>query len=115
MIYKISRLPPSVNSMYGINRKAGVKNRYRTSEYDLWIYEAGRELLPVVPLKCSSYRLQVLVPPKMKHANADLDNFLKPISDLLVKNGATPDDRYCLDFRILCADMPMIEIQVEGV
>lgn len=115
MIYRISTLPPSVNSMYAVNRRAGTKNRYRTPEYDLWLYESARELVPVTPLKSRKYKLDIQIPDGMKHPNSDLDNFLKPISDLLVKNGATPDDKHCKHHCIRETSVTEITITVEGV
>lgn len=91
MLYKITTLPPSVNSMYGVVRGGGVKDRYKTPEYTAWIREATKEISPVTPLKAEKYELHIHLPKTMR---GDIDNRVKPISDLLVTTGATPDDKH---------------------
>lgn len=115
MLYRISALPPSVNAIYAVSYRKGAKDRYRTKKYDDWLSSTARELAPVTPIKGEKYRLDVLIPWGMKHGSSDLDNFLKPISDLLVKNGASPDDKHCVSFSIAEADVPTIMITVVGV
>lgn len=114
MIYRLSKLPPSANRMYGLNKGRGI-GRFISKDYAAWIVLATRDISPVKPLQAFYYTLTARVPVKMKRKNSDLDNFLKPLSDLMVRTGATPDDCQCRDFRIHLADVPTIEIEVIGL
>lgn len=114
MIYRISKLPPSANRMYGLNKGRGI-GRFISKEYAEWIALATRDISPVKPLTAFYYTFTARVPLKMKRKNSDLDNFMKPLSDLMVRTGATPDDCNCTDFRIYLADVPTIEIEVCGI
>lgn len=93
MIYRISQMPPSVNQMYEVNFRAGrgKKDRRRSDAYNDWIALAFKELLPVTPLSCEKYELHLHLPKNMR---GDLDGRAKALIDILVKVGATPDDKH---------------------
>ncbi len=112
MIYRISSLPPSVNRLYGMRKVIGGQSHYTSKRYAAWISKTIPELSPITPVKCEKYTLEIRVPFKKKRKNSDLDNFIKGISDLLVKVGATPNDCNCLDFRIYVADVQEIELDI---
>ena len=91
MIYRLTHLPPSVNQMYRMVYRSGRGDRVKTHEYDLWLNSAGKELLPIKPIKTEKYELHIHLPKKMR---GDLDGRAKGLIDLLVKCGATPDDKH---------------------
>lgn len=105
MIYKISQVPPSLNSMYMYLRKG----RVTTREYEAWKTAMGKELLPIQPIKSEKYALYIQIPRKTR---GDIDNRIKAISDLLVSVGATPDDRHMDRLQIERADIDCVKIEV---
>jgi crossover junction endodeoxyribonuclease RusA len=84
--------PPSVNSMFANVQRKSSRGRYPTTAYRNWQNEAGWALKQQKPGKISG-RYNVLfelgVPNKRR---ADLSNFWKGPSDLLVKMGVVEDD-----------------------
>ena len=108
MIYRLSEVPPSLNMMFHYVRKG----RVLTKEYREWRKAMSKELLPVTPLKCEKYSLEIQVPRKTR---GDIDNRIKAISDLLVEVGATPDDRHMDECRIVRADIDETIIEVVGL
>jgi len=80
--------PPSANAMF-TNRRGG---RARTKAYDMWINDAGTQLLTQRPKRHTgpvTVAITVGLPDKR---NRDLDNLLKPLLDLLVKHQIIQDD-----------------------
>lgn len=82
------RSPPSANAMY---RNAPGKGRVKTKVYQDWIKAAGWEVAVQNPGCISGpYHLQISV--KRASLRKDIDNFCKPVSDLLVSMGVVDDD-----------------------
>ncbi len=95
MIFPLSSLPPSVNSMY----IAKGRHRYKTMEYTHWIVKTLGELRRYPPFYCEKYSCDIRIPFALKD-RGDIDNKIKGISDIFVKAKLMPDDRHCLDMRI---------------
>ena len=82
--------PPSTNQLYA-NRKGG---RYKTGKYKAWIARAGFQIKNQT-FECD--RLEAEVPVEVLitvpyNGRRDLDNYFKPILDLLVSMNLIPDD-----------------------
>ena len=83
--------PPSANNLW----RSARGRTYRSRTYTDWLLEAGllaKQCLKE-PIK-GPYKLSITAarPDKRKR---DLDNLLKPISDLLTSIGAIEDDHLC--------------------
>ena len=79
--------PPSVNAMYRNGGKG--RGRFKTKQYEKWLLQNRVALLKVPKMGPGRYGLIVIM---KKRANADVSNYIKPIEDILVKAGITPDD-----------------------
>lgn len=83
--------PPSANRLW---RRSG-KTIHKATKYTKWLRDAGFIALSqkpggiIGPYKIS---IQAARPDKRRR---DLDNLLKPISDLLVSVGVVADDSHC--------------------
>lgn len=96
----IIRLPPSVNQCWYNVPKRGRKN---TPVYEAWATAAGWEMKIARPVKVSGpYFLEILVHPGMP---GDIDNRIKPISDLLVKLDLVDDDKHAQSVTIRRSDL----------
>jgi len=83
--------PPATNNLY---LNVG-KRRVRTKRYDAWIESAHAALaLQRAGSLSGPYQFSMIVerPDRRKR---DLDGLLKPVLDLCVKAGLTPDDSLC--------------------
>jgi len=81
--------PPSVNSTWrDVNGRVILSKRYRD-----WILEAGRAVAAQLPAQAplKHYRLWIDATPPDRRAR-DLDNLIKPTSDLLKRAGVIEDD-----------------------
>jgi Holliday junction resolvase RusA-like endonuclease len=101
----LAYLPPSVNHAF-MRRKAG--QVIRTDAYRTWSngegYQVNRQL-------ASQHRFTgpvfVTVAMKRPRSNADLDNRLKPIGDLLQKSGAIVNDKDIMGWNVFWSrDLP---------
>lgn len=91
VVYILSHAPPSLNNAYS-NR---LKGRTKTAAYKQWIDAAGMELnIQRIRPITGPYMLRIEIGRSL--TRADIDNLIKPIADLLVKMGATDDDR-CME------------------
>lgn len=82
-------IPPSVNSAW---RNVAGKGRVRTKEYRVWAAEAGWALkVQRAPHIGGKVTVDIGV---ARIPNADVDNRIKPVLDLLVKMNVIDDDRY---------------------
>jgi crossover junction endodeoxyribonuclease RusA len=85
--------PPSVNRLWRTTSSVGVR---RSAEYLTWIKQAGLLLLtqkPKLSPRAISGPYSLIV--RLKPRNADLDNFIKAVSDLLQTHGLIENDRLC--------------------
>jgi crossover junction endodeoxyribonuclease RusA len=84
--------PPTTNNLYA----NGKKGRYRTPTYDAWLKEAGWALNIQRPGSIEGqYRLTITAQRPDRRAR-DVDNLIKPLSDLLKKHGVIEDDSKAL-------------------
>ena len=83
-------LPPSVNGAY---KNVPGKGRVDTERLTSWKNTTGLLVNKAkVGVIVGRYGLELLVPQDMR---GDIDNRAKPILDLFVSLGVTPDDRFC--------------------
>jgi Holliday junction resolvase RusA-like endonuclease len=83
-------MPPSVNGLWA-NGKHG--KRYRTQNYDSWIYEAGAEIMRQRPSKLTGpVTLFYEVQEPAGKRKFDLGNREKALTDLLVSHGIIQAD-----------------------
>jgi Holliday junction resolvase RusA-like endonuclease len=82
--------PPSVNSMFGNNKRGKGRGRYRTDEYEHWIAEATAALWEQRPRPVLG-RCEVWIDLDDRR-RGDADNRAKPVLDLLVKHGTLGGD-----------------------
>lgn len=105
--YRLTTAPPSLNNA---TPTVG-KRRVKSARYKAWIMAAGLELKKQnIRMVGSPYGINIDVGRKL--SKADIDNLIKPISDLLVKMGATPDDRKMDEVSIARADRDDVLIRV---
>lgn len=94
------RAPPSANACF---RNAAGKGRVKTKVYTDWITAAGWEIAVQNPGCVSGpYHLQISI--RRASLRRDLDNFCKPISDLLVTMGIVDDDRFAESLSVFWSD-----------
>ena len=82
--------------------------KIKTKRYNAWLDEAGWRIVQQRPFQPTegAYRLDITLqrPDKRKR---DLDNLVKAISDLLVKQGVTPDDSEMVSLTVRWSDAPV--------
>jgi crossover junction endodeoxyribonuclease RusA len=84
--------PVSVNAMYA---NAAGRGRVKTERYKTWINAAGWALVAARPVKVAGpYTLEITLFQSDKRKR-DIDNVVKPISDLLVEHQLVEDDSLC--------------------
>lgn len=104
-------LPPTTNNLF-----AGTgKRRYRTSEYNAWIKEAGWRLNTQRPLQTRgavSLLIEVEEPKTARHT--DLANREKACTDLLVKHLVIQgdDQRYVRELNMRWADIQGVRVTI---
>lgn len=81
--------PPATNNLFiNVGRK-----RAKSKRYNAWLTEAGWELKRQ---RCGCIRgpweIDIALPAGL---TGDLDNYAKPVCDLLVELGTVDDDRHC--------------------
>lgn len=83
-------LPPSANDMNNYGRG----NVYRSKAYEKWLNSAGLIIKSQKPCGIvGAYKLTIQAVRKNKRA--DIDNLIKPASDLLQLVGVVANDCYC--------------------
>lgn len=92
MIHLSLPYPVSVNAMYA---NAPGRGRVKTERYKTWLNAAGWnvKLAKPSPLK-GAYTLEITLFQSQKRKR-DIDNVVKPISDLLVEHQLVEDDSLC--------------------
>ncbi|MFD2207198.1 RusA family crossover junction endodeoxyribonuclease [Kiloniella antarctica] len=87
--YTTQAKPISLNNAY---KNVGGKGRVKTKEYKIWFAALAWEFKGQLKRKIEGpYKLIIRV--NQHVTKADIDNLVKPISDVLVSIGATDDDR----------------------
>lgn len=93
---QLEHLPPSVNHIYrsAKSRATGALKVYRTQEYNTWAnamgYAINRQMAGQARFDGPVY---IVVAMRRPRANADLDNRLKPLADLLQGLGVITNDK----------------------
>ncbi len=83
--------PPSINEMF---RNVPGRGRAKTQRYREWCAAAGWDANGVG--QCMGpFKLVLIISTEKRRANADLDNRIKPVLDLLVTHKVVEDDRHC--------------------
>jgi crossover junction endodeoxyribonuclease RusA len=84
-------LPPSANAIWRSNRG----HVHKSAAYKAWLTEAGWEVRSQHPDKIEgAYRLSIEATRPDKRRR-DIDNLIKPVSDLLCFVGINEDDYFC--------------------
>lgn len=104
--------PPSVNGLFRNARAANGKTiRVKTKEYTAWLEEsmyransAKAACFSFGELAVCDYSVHIRVVRLEKRR--DLDNYVKPILDMLVKAGIIRDDRYVKRIIVEYVDVP---------
>jgi Holliday junction resolvase RusA-like endonuclease len=90
--YTLACLPPSANRLW---RYKGKGEAYRSEDYMTWLNGEGWNLKAQQPGQPKfDGPVYVVIAMKRPRANADLDNRLKPIGDLLQHIGAISNDKH---------------------
>ena len=83
--------PPTTNNLF---LNAGRKGRIKSPRYRSWENTAGWELKRQRPgTIAGDWQADIALPSGL---TGDLDNYLKPIFDLLVKHRVVDDDKHCV-------------------
>lgn len=107
-------VPPSVNALYGNNKRGTGKGRYKTPAYrswvaqaDLWYLTQKRDVRPVTGPAMVEIRLPLFV-------RGDCSNRIKAAEDWLVSRQLTSDDRLNRKVSIEFAAVSCCEITVRA-
>jgi Holliday junction resolvase RusA-like endonuclease len=93
-------VPPSLNNCYVNVKPRGQLRRARVKspKYRAWREEAGWDVKAQKPGRIAGpYEMHIGLPVGLR---GDVDNRIKPISDLLVELGIVEDDRHCVNLSI---------------
>lgn len=83
-------MPPSVNGLYA-NAESG--GRFKTEEYEAWLSEAGWRIQAQRPGRIvGPYEIEIRIARPHTKRRMDLENRMKAVSDLLVKQRVIADD-----------------------
>ena len=97
---EISAKPPSVNQMY---TNVPGRGRILTSRYRTWKQAAQWDCVKAGKV-AGPFMAQITVDRSMRHKNADVDNLIKPLMDLLQSQNIIENDKLCEDLRIRWGD-----------
>jgi Holliday junction resolvase RusA-like endonuclease len=105
-------MPPSANNLF-FNIPGG-RGRAKSGGYKAWITEAGLKLKAQRPLKLLG-DVEVHYRFGPRNRSADVENRIKPVSDLLVAHGVIKDDRFIVRLVVEWAgDVRGVEVTVIG-
>ena len=104
----LPRPPPSANNLFPTGRNG---RRYRSGDYEAWLFEAGSALERQKPPEIIG---PVKLDYKFKRGRVDLGNLEKATTDLLVKHGVIQGDgpNIVQDIRLRFADVPGLAITI---
>lgn len=104
----LPRPPPSANNLFPTGRN---RRRYRSADYEAWLFEAGHHLEKQKPPEfIGPVRLEY----EFKRGRVDLGNLEKATTDLLVKHGVIQGDspKYVGDIRLRFGNVPGARITI---
>ena len=82
--------PPTTNNLF-LNIPG--RGRVMSRRYKSWRHEAGWDVKSQRPGRIAGeYEIDIALPAGL---TGDLDNYAKPVSDLIVELGIVDDDRFC--------------------
>jgi hypothetical protein len=87
-VITLSELPPSVNKMYGNNKKSSGRGRYKTPYYLAWIESSGWEIRDQKPPHVAGPYCMTMRCGR-KNKRADISNIIKACEDLVVAHHVT--------------------------
>jgi Holliday junction resolvase RusA-like endonuclease len=91
LVVESEHFPPSLNNMFANVAKVG---RVKSKRYKTWIAAAGWDANGKGT--CSGpFKLVLTLSTHHRRSNADLDNRIKPVLDLLVTHGIIDGDEKC--------------------
>ena len=100
--YKLAHLPPSVNHLWR-HTKGG--KTFRTRDYQTWLNGEGWNLKAQLPSQPRfDGPVYITCPMRRPRADADLDNRLKGIGDLLQSIGAIANDKLIMGWNCWWSD-----------
>lgn len=104
--------PPTANTIW-IRARKGMR---RSEGYMSWLEKAGWEVKQQRPSKVAGPYALSLIATRPDKRKRDLDNLLKPVSDLLVKMGIVADDSLCesISARWVTGE-PGVQVTVEAM
>lgn len=109
--------PPTANNLYRNLPKGG---RVKTGHYNAWLHEAGWSIKAQHPSRIiGRYMLTIIADAPDRRAR-DVDNLIKPVSDLLKKAGVIEEDSLAKSVMAAWSDVPAtkgagIRVMVEAV
>lgn len=95
LAYWTELLPPSTNQLYA--NVAG-KGRVKSERYIQWQNAAGWDFQR--GHISGPFTAEIIICSSRRNKRRDLDNFAKPILDLLVKHGVVDDDSLCQELHM---------------
>lgn len=103
--------PPSVNALT-FNAKRG---RAKTERYNKWLNAAGWELKRQKPGKVKGDYALWLYCERPDRRKRDIDNLVKPVSDLLVSHGVVEDDSNAAEVHLYwCGPGKTCRVRIES-
>lgn len=108
IIVQSEHFPPSVNALFA--NVAG-KGRVRTKRYKEWSSAAGWDANGKGSIK-GPFSVAIILSQSHRRSNADLDNRIKPLLDLLQDHGIIENDSMCEEIRVAWGHCPGFYIEV---
>ena len=104
---QLSEVPPSANNLFA----HGMHGRFKTPAYKAWLTLAGHEINRQKPPRVAgAYALTLRFGRTRKRR--DLDNCIKPVSDLLVSHSIVSDDALCREISACWVAEPGVHVMV---
>jgi len=110
-VITLSELPPSVNKMYGNNKKSSGRGRYKTPYYLAWIESSGWEIRDQKPPHVAGPYCMTMRCGR-KNKRADISNIIKACEDLVVAHHVVEDDSLCRKITAEWVSEPGVHIMV---
>lgn len=105
-------MPPSLNGAF---MNSGTGGRHKSPRYVQWCEEAGWRLRANGPIRKVAGSVSVSLRFARSETQADLDNLIKPVLDLMVTMGAMDDDRNVRAVRAEFVDGTESTITIEAL
>jgi Holliday junction resolvase RusA-like endonuclease len=103
-------IPPSVNQIYA---NVPGKGRVKTKQYRQWLDLAGWQVLGQCKGKRIAGKVTIDIEVRRLSANADADNRIKAVLDLLVKQNVIDDDKHVEKVSAQWADVEACRVTIK--